>query len=200
MLPGPQLPGQTPIDDLSGLRIAGIATQGELNAHEAENIRKVILKYLAAKPTRRSAKFDAPWALKLHAEMFGDVWEWAGRPRTRDLNLGSPAYKILEDVHNLLEDLAAWADSDMPLIEQAVRLHHRAVQIHPFFNGNGRWSRMLANVWLRLHGAGLIEWPETIIGTASTVRNDYIAAVKAADDHDYGPLAELHERFRAKRS
>ena len=37
------------------------------------------------------------------------------------------------------------------LSEQAVLLHHRAVQIHPFENGNGRWSRLLANIWLKKH-------------------------------------------------
>ena len=58
----------------------------------------------------------------------------------------------------------------MSLIEQAVVLHHLAVQIHPFPNGNGRWARMVANIWLKLHGGEATEWPETVIGTASTIR------------------------------
>jgi hypothetical protein len=49
------IPGQTPIDDISGLRDRSITTQAELNAAEAENIRKAVLKYLIAKPTKRSA-------------------------------------------------------------------------------------------------------------------------------------------------
>lgn len=195
----PPISGQTPIDDLSGLRIRGIASQAELNAHEALNIRKATLKYLAMRPSRRLARFDAAWTQKLHAEMFGEVWEWAGKLRTRDLNIGSPAHTIAPDLHNLLEDLSEWQRSRMSLLEQSVRLHHRAVQIHPFLNGNGRWSRMLANIWLRLNDAPLIEWPEAVIGTASPARVDYLAAVRAADRHDFAPLTELHARWASSR-
>jgi hypothetical protein len=59
---------------------------------------------------------------------------------------------------------------------------------------------MLANVWLKLHGAGIVEWPETTIGSESTARADYLAAIRAADRHDYGPLTELHRAFTPARS
>ena len=100
-----------------------------------------------------------------------------------------------DDQADLLEDLKIWQASGMPLLEQAVRLHHIAVQIHPFPNGNGRWSRMVANIWLKLQGAEPIEWPETTIGTASTVRGEYLEAVKAADRGDYTKLLAMHQRF-----
>ena len=77
-LPAPHLPGQTPLDDLSGLRDRGIVTTTQLNAAEAENIRKATLQYLTSKPSHRSARFDAPWMKRLHKEMFGGVWTWAG--------------------------------------------------------------------------------------------------------------------------
>ena len=78
MLDQEPIPGETPLDDLSGLRVQGITTKAALNAVEAENIRKATVKYLAAKPTRRIAPFDVAWMLRLHEEMFGDVWKWAG--------------------------------------------------------------------------------------------------------------------------
>jgi len=87
----------------------------------------------------------------------------------------------------------------MPLAEQAVRLHHTAVHIHPFPNGNGRWSRMLANIYLMLKGADPIEWPEATIGTASPIRADYLQAIKAADQGDYSGLLALHERYVSDR-
>ena len=195
MLPEPPIPGQTPLDDLSGLRIRSIRTTAELNAAEAENIREATVKYLASRPTKRSARFDAAWMLRLHDQMFGDVWNWAGTLRKRETNIGSLPRQIEVDLHNLVEDLKAWEASQMPLLEQAVRLHHASVRIHPFPNGNGRWSRMLANIWLRLHGAEVIEWPETTIGTASTVRDEYLSAVRAADRGDLTSLLELHRRF-----
>jgi Fic-DOC domain mobile mystery protein B len=191
----PPIPGQTPLDDPSGLRIKGIRTTTELNAAEAENIRKATIKYLVSKPSKRSARFDLAWLLMLHNEMFGEVWEWAGTLRKTETNIGSRPHQIEIDLHNLLEDLKAW---NMPLLEQAVRLHHCAVKIHPFRNGNGRWSRMLANIWLKLHGAEPIEWPESTIGTASTIRAAYLEAVKVADGGDYSKLLALHEQYSRK--
>ena len=121
---GLPIPGQTPLDDLSGLRAKRVRTTAELNAAEAENIRKAIVKYLIAKPTRRAARFDVLWMLKLHREMFGDVWTWAGTLRKRDTNIGSPPRRIETDLHELVADLRAWESSGMRVLEQAVRLHH----------------------------------------------------------------------------
>jgi Fic-DOC domain mobile mystery protein B len=195
MRPDPPIPGQTPLDDLSGLRVRSIRTAAELNAAEAENIRKATVKYLASKPSKRSARFDLAWLAMLHAEMFGDVWTWAGAYRRHETNIGSAPNQIEIDLHNMLEDLKLWRTSGVSLLEQAVRLHHVAVKIHPFSNGNGRWSRMLGNIWLKLNGAAPIQWPETTIGTASTVRGEYLEAVRAADTGDYSKLLALHARY-----
>lgn len=191
----PPIRGQTPIEDLSGLRIRSIRTQQELNAAESENMRRAAMKYLAARPSRRAARFDLAWSRRLHAEMFGRVWSWAGAFRTTELNIGSPAYRIETEMQSLLDDLGAWSEHGMPVPEQAVRLHHGAVRIHPFLNGNGRWSRMLANVWLRLHDAPLVVWPEPQIGAESDFRAEYLAAVRLADGGDLRPLLDLHARF-----
>jgi Fic-DOC domain mobile mystery protein B len=198
MLPDPPIPGQTPLDDLTGLRVKSIRTTAELNAAEAENIRKATLKYLASRPTSRSARFDIRWLRHLHAEMFGDVWTWAGTFRKSETNIGALPHEIEVRLHTLLEDLKARKDSGMPLLEQAVRLHHIAVLIHPFPNGNGRWSRMVGNIWLKLHGSKPIEWPETTIGSASTIRGEYLEAVRVADKGDYAALLSLHERFASQ--
>jgi len=80
----------------------------------------------------------------------------------------------------------------MPLLEQGARLHHRAVLIHPFTNGNGRWSRLLANIWLLRHGRRVVRWPETVIGYESPLRSDYLRAVRAADRGDLDPLIAMH--------
>lgn len=190
------IPGETPIDDISGLKIRGITTRAQLNASEAENIRKATIKYLTETPSRKRAPFDLAWSLRLHKEMFGDVWTWAGSLRTTALNIGCNASDVAPQLQSLLDDLAAWAEfGSYPVSEQAVRLHHRAVQIHPFLNGNGRWSRMLASIWLKQQGQPLVVWPETLIGTASEIREEYLQAVKAADKGDYDGLLRLHARF-----
>jgi len=187
---------ETPFDP-SGLRRRGeIRDRRELAAAEARNINRAVRKYLVSRPSVRSARFDYTWALKLHREMFGEVWTWAGKPRTRDLNLGDPHHRIRERLAALIADLHSWSDYGHPIELQAVWLHHRAVQIHPFLNGNGRWSRLLANIWLRQNGAPIVEWPDGSLGEAGEARAEYIAAVKAADDGDYDPLLAFHRRHR----
>lgn len=192
------LPGETPIDDASELKVEGITTRRELAVAEARNIMRAVLKYFRDRPTRELAGFDLDWAHRLHAEMFGDVWGWAGRPRLKNLNLGVPFHQIDEALYNLLEDLKTWEESGMDLVEQAARLHHRAVSIHPYPNGNGRWARMLANLWLGTHGSQAIEWPEDTIGAVSPIRGEYIAALGEADAGDIAHFVEMHRRYLGK--
>lgn len=190
----PTISGATPIDDTSGLK-PKIYIYDELIIAEAENVAEAVTKYLAKKPSKRLAPFNLEWSLKLHNEMFGKVWKWAGQSRKTQPNIGVAPYQISPELHNLFEDLKAWKDSEMPLIEQAARLHHRAVQIHPFVNGNGRWSRMLADIWLKQNGARPIAWPSSI-GQESPIRAEYIAAVKKADKGSIESLLSLCGRYK----
>ncbi len=148
--------------------------------------------------TREVAPFDFPWARRLHEEMYEDVWEWAGRFRLKDFNLGGPFGQVQERLYNLFEDLEHWARQGMDPVEQAARLHHRAVEIHPFVNGNGRWARMLTNIWLNLQGAPPVAWPEPSIGDVSPIRDEYIAALRAADAGEIEPLLRIHRQFSAE--
>lgn len=191
----PTSDGQTPIDDISGLRDRSLRTQSQLNEAEAENIRTAVIRYLAVRPTRKAAPFDMGWFSKLHAEMFGRVWSWAGVFRKRELNIGSPPHLIGVHLQELVDDLNYWHGAGVPLLEQGVRLHHRSVQVHPFLNGNGRWARMLCNVWLRREGGPMIVWPDTTIGKTSTIRSEYLDALRAADRGDLSILLRLHERY-----
>jgi fido (protein-threonine AMPylation protein) len=130
--------------------------------------------------------------------MFGKVWKWAGVFRTHDLNIGVPWQHIETKLEVLLGNLRAWQEGDMPLIEQAARLHHQAVFIHPFENGNGRWSRLLASIWQKLHGQKTTEWPAATSSThpeESRIREEYLAAIRSADAGDLEALIELHRRY-----
>ena len=192
------IPGETPID-ISGLKVSGVTNRNQLSVVEAENIRKAIVKYLGGSLTRRTAGFDLSWMLKLHREMFGDVWTWSGHTRTTDLNLGVPWHQVQTRMQDLSDDLAYWQKHWPDFVEQAahLHLHHRAVLIHPFLNGNGRWSRLLANIWLKLNKKPLTEWPEEVIGETSVIRDKYLAAIRAADSGDYTALIELHRKYAA---
>ena len=185
----------TPLNDTSGLILPQdkVYTLEEIYVAEANNIARATLKYLSAPPSKKIAPFDYGWMQKLHEEMFDDVWEWAGKFRKVELSIGIKAYLVLSALKELTEDLAYWeAYKTFDIFETAARLHHRAVQIHPFQNGNGRWSRMLANIYLRQHGSMPVKWQEDLLSKENPKRKAYIQALKHADRGDYRLLIEMH--------
>lgn len=77
-----------------------------------------------------------------------------------------------------------------------MRIHFEAVRIHPFPNGNGRWSRLLGNIVLRQNDHPLVKWPEETIGVEQSVARDkYLAAVKKADTGELTDLLGLHREY-----
>ena len=74
---GDQRPGETPIDDCSGLKVRGISTLRELDFHEAANIANAIVDYLR-QGERKRIDFGLESVKSLHKDMFCDVWDWAG--------------------------------------------------------------------------------------------------------------------------
>ena len=192
-----RLPGETPLNDISGLKLKWITTVQALSKVEFENIEKALDKYTSRKPTNKTAPFTARWMCKVHREMFGEVWRWAGSPRKGDLNIGLPWYQVEIAIEDLSRDIAKWkTSSDFDLISQAATIHFRAVQIHPFLNGNGRWSRLLANIWLCKHSAKLTQWPEHgLVRHESPIRDEYIQALKQADKGHIDPLVDLHRKY-----
>ncbi|RUA05638.1 MAG: mobile mystery protein B [Gammaproteobacteria bacterium] len=180
--------------DLSGLKLDKNKTYSTNKIYflEAQNILKASLDYLGGLPNKKSASFNAIFLLKLHKEMFGDVWDWAGKIRTVELNFGVKAYFVATELKKLADDLDFWqSNKSFDAIEIATRLDHRAVVIHPFLNGNGRWSRMLANIYLKQNGLSATGWNENLLAKENIHRGDYIQALKQADNGSYNSLIKL---------
>ncbi|MCV6609117.1 MAG: Fic family protein [Campylobacterales bacterium] len=93
----------------------------------------------------------------------------------------------------LCDDIEYWdKNKTFDVFEIATRIHHRAVQIHPFKNGNGRWSRMLANIYLRQQGKMPIRWQKDLLTKENPKRDEYIKALKKADQNDFENLINIH--------
>jgi Fic-DOC domain mobile mystery protein B len=189
-----KIKGATYNDDISGLLLDTNVqyTLQDIYVYEAKNITKATLKYLSAKPNKKLAPFTYEWFLQLHKDMFGDVWDWAGKLRQVELSIGVKAYMVPIELKKLVDDLKYWdKNKTFCVVETAARLHHRAVQIHPFKNGNGRWSRMLANIYLKQNGLNPTKWNEDLLSKENPHRDDYIESLKLADKADYSKLIEL---------
>jgi fido (protein-threonine AMPylation protein) len=190
---------ETPIDPSKLKKSAKwIKTRSQLNSAEAEGIAPVYTQYLMGKSRATSvAKFDLHWSCKLHEKMFRTIWTWAGKPRRIELEGSwSKFYDVEPHLYSLLEDLVEWNSSGMDMLEQASSLHHKATRIHPFENGNGRWARLMANIWLKKNRHKIVLWPDDhIVGCASSDRNKYIKAIKAADAGDIDNLLRMHKEY-----
>jgi Fic-DOC domain mobile mystery protein B len=130
--------GATPLDpdESEGLIPRHIVTRAELNEAEEANIAQGFTWALRA--TRRRPVLTDDFAYELHRRMFDRVWEWAGRTRTTNKNIGIDKFGIRVDMRDLMADAAVWTDSQVyPPVEIAVRLHHRLVAIHSSMETGG---------------------------------------------------------------
>jgi Fic-DOC domain mobile mystery protein B len=172
-------------EELRGLIPSGIAFRHELNRAELVNVTRGMEWALA----RRREVLNERFLRQLHQRMFGDVWRWAGKYRTTERNLGIPYFEIPVALRLLLEDAQAWIQPHSYSADEiAVRFHHGLVQIHPFPNGNGRHSRMMADLLVMELRREPFSWGGASRHDAGELRRRYIGALRAADAHDLAPL------------
>ena len=84
----------------------------------------------------------------LHTRIFGPVWEWAGRWRRSEVNIGVAPERIAVELRNALDNIAfRWEHTDdWTARELGIAVHAETVRIHPFTDGNGRTTRFLADL------------------------------------------------------
>ena len=129
-------------EEREGLKQTWITTRGDLDEAEQANIDEAVA--WTTKIGNRNLLTE-DFVFELHERMLADVWEWAGKTRTTNKNIGVDKTQIRVRLGGLLRDARYWIENSIyPADEIAVRLHHGLVFIHPFPNGNGRH----ANSWL----------------------------------------------------
>ena len=178
-------------EEKNGLKLKWITLRSELNEAEARNVAQAQIWLLSNKS---KDIFSDTFLRDLHKKMFGDVWKWAGIYRISERNIGVAPYQIPTRLNQLFDDAKYWIEHGIyPNREIAVRLHHKLVQIHPFPNGNGRVSRLMADLVLeKLEGTKLY-WGNANLANVSEVRDTYIAALRKADAGDYTDLLRFTE-------
>lgn len=183
-------PGQTALDpdEARGLRPAWVATRADLNLAEEANIERGLR--WGERAVRRRDVLTQDFLRDLHRRLFGDVWRWAGRYRESERNIGVAPHAITTELRKLFDDAGAWDTFESyPLDERGARLHHRLTWIHPFPNGNGRCARLFTDLYLTRRSSTAFTWGMHL--PTSQRRPAYLAAVRAADAHDYAPLLAL---------
>ncbi len=175
-------------DEMEGLRYKHVTTRGELDQLEQANIVEG-MNWL--KKQKQPDVLTEGFARELHKRLFGKVWKWAGSFRRTEKNIGVDPIQIAIQLRQLLDDARFWIENTTyPPKQLAARFHHKLVYIHPFPNGNGRHARIMADALLtKLMGAPAIDWAGGFKLEGMNERRDqYIAALRAADGHDYSSL------------
>lgn len=85
---------------------------------------------------------------ELHRRLYAPVWEWGGRQRSRETNIGIAPERIAVELRNSLDDLSYQWEHQHGLTARALGIaaHAALVHIHPFVDGNGRVTRLLADL------------------------------------------------------
>ena len=184
--------GATPLDydELKGLLLTHITTRGELDLFEMENINQAIIW---SGNLKTNDILNIEFICRLHKQMFSNVWKWAGKIRKSKKNIGIPYNQITVELQTLCDDSQAWIEYDTyPPDEFAARFHHRLVFIHPFSNGNGRHARLMADLILeKIFATEVFSWGGESLANYNKTRQEYIRALKMADEHDYSLLLEF---------
>ena len=172
-------------EERAGLIPSHVTLRRELNELEQQNI----LAASAWAFWRRRAPVSEPFGRSLHRRMFGDVWRWAGVYRTTDKNIGVKHWDVEPRLREALDNTGYWiAHNVFQPDEIAVRFHHALVWVHPFPNGNGRWSRMMADILIVSLAQPRFTWGRGGLRTADETRRAYIEALRTADNHDFTAL------------
>ena len=184
--------GQTPLDDdeKDGLLIPAIATRGELDEFEQQNIEQA-MQWLLGRKIKTETIFTEAFIQLIHQKMFGEVWAWAGSFRQSNKNIGPNYWKIPIDLRQLLNDVLYWHhNKTFSPDEIALRFKHRLVSIHCFANGSGRHSRLMADIVIeKVYKLPVFSWGVNTDHTQKrNARESYLKAVKAADRGDYSFL------------
>ncbi|MCK0158552.1 mobile mystery protein B [Cellulophaga sp. F20128] len=186
--------GQTPLDEeeKEGLKIKSITTQGELDEFEQLNIEKAVEWTIRAN-LKLEKILTEKFIKDLHKKLYGDVWKWAGEFRKTDKNIGISWKQIGIEVKNLLDDTKFWIENKTFQPEEiAIRFKHRIVSIHCFPNGNGRHSRMMADIIMEsIFGKEIFSWQQSNMVKANETRKEYIKALRKADNGNVAPLIKF---------
>ncbi len=186
--------GQTPLDEneIEGLLIHSISTRGELDEFEQLNIEKAF-EWILSRKFKIENVLSMEFVKELHKKMFSNVWKWAGNFRTTEKSIGCDPIMIAVELKKLTDDTKYWIENKVfPEDEIAIRFSHRIVKIHCFPNGNGRHSRMIADILVEkcFHKLSF-SWGYDNLVTQSKARSKYIKALHCADENNYTKLLEF---------
>lgn len=192
--------GATLLYSRHGLKLPLSVNRFQLDKAEAENASRAHAQLFRRRcfPTHW---FNEPFLLGIHNLMFGDVWEWAGVLYSGPArNIGVDSGQISERLTALCGEVNDWLakGSRLTFVEQSARILHEIARVHPFTNGNGRYARLVADLYLYSVGGEPPVWLHEALLVDGQERTDLMYALEMADAGFYQPLESLMVRKGAR--
>ena len=125
--------------------------------------------------------------------MYSDVWKWAGDFRTSEKSIDCDPAIIGVELKKLIDDANYWIENTIFSDDEiAIRFSHRIVKIHCFSNGNGRHSRLIADLIIeKCFNKSSFSWGGNNLSKHGEARKLYLKALQEADENNYSKLLEF---------
>ena len=141
-------------------------------------------------------RFTADDICNMHRNWLGPVYEWAGKYRQVTISKGGFTFALPRFIPQLManfekNELSRYTPcnfEDRNEQSQAMAIvHTELLLIHPFREGNGRLSRLLAMLMALQAGLPPLDFSEF----EGERKGEYLAAVRKGLERDYQPMAEF---------
>ncbi|EBW4675954.1 cell filamentation protein Fic [Salmonella enterica subsp. salamae] len=168
----------------------GITASDEMD--EAELVLLEQLYHFVFEEQFPQGKLSVAMLKSWHRRWLGNIYDWAGQERTVNISKGGFMFAPSAQLPKLLNEfdtkyLARYTPcTDMDeeqLIAAIAIIHVELILIHPFREGNGRLSRLLADVMAVQGGYKPLDYQSWEQNKAQ-----YIAAIHAGVSMDYEPM------------
>ncbi len=139
--------------------------------------------------------FDLKYIKQIHLLSLGHLYSFAGKYRTVNISKGgfafAPALYLEQGMGafetEFLKTIPKARLQKNEFIEIIARIHGELLFLHPFREGNGRTSRLLANLMSVKEGYGLLD----LENFKSNKFDDYVRAVQQASLQNYKPMESI---------
>ena len=104
---------------------------------------------------------------QIHAFLFGGLYDFAGKIRTKTISKGNTIFCLAEHLHQYLQTVESMPDSTFDeIVDKYVEMN----MAHPFMEGNGRSTRIWLDLMLKKRIGLCIDW-------SKIAKHDYLEAM-----------------------
>jgi len=107
---------------------------------------------------------------QIHSYLFGGLYDFAGKIRTKTIAKGNTLFCLAEHLHNYLKTVEAMPETTFDkIVDKYVEMN----AAHPFMEGNGRSTRIWIDMIFKKRLKKCVDW-------SKIDKKDYLDAMKAS--------------------